>query len=159
MITKALILAMILMESGGNPIAQSHAGAEGLLQMTPIAVREVQTQHSMPNPVNLFNPEENITYGILLLEHYIEQCGSVKKALICYNGGYAALLRFRAGGIDALPEETQAYVPRVLGLMRDLDPMFQRELPYDRDPSYIESAVNTVFDNLYGTSSLFGAVL
>lgn len=152
MISKSLILAMILMESGGNPIAQSHQKAEGLMQLTSIAVKEVQNQHSMPTPTNLFNPEENITYGILLLEHYIQQCGSVKKALICYNGGYAALLRYRAGGLDALPEETRNYVPRVLNLMRDLDPMFQRELPYDREPSYIESAVDNVFDTLYGGS-------
>lgn len=159
MISKALIMAMILTESGGNPIAQSSAGAEGLLQLTPIALEEVQSQHPMSAEVNIFSPQENITYGIRLLQFYIRSCGNLKNALICYNGGYSALIRYRAGGFHALPQETQAYVPKVLNTMRSLDPMFQRILPERRERSYLESAIDDVFYDLYGATEEVEAVV
>lgn len=152
MISKALIMAIILAESGGNPIAQSPAKAEGLMQLTPIALEEVQSQHQMSAEVNIFNPQENITYGIRLLEFYIHSCGSVKKALICYNGGYAALARYRQGGFDALPSETRSYVPKVLNTMHSLDPMFSRILPERRERGYLETAIDDVFYDLYGAT-------
>lgn len=120
------------------------------MQMTEIAIREVQSQHLMPSDINLFNPQENITYGVLLFEYYLKSCGSVKKALICYNGGYMALLRYKAGGMEALPEETRFYVPKVLNTMRNLDPMFSRILPERRERDYLETAIDAVFYDLYG---------
>jgi soluble lytic murein transglycosylase-like protein len=100
--------------------------------------------------INIFNPQENITYGVLLLEFYLKSCGSLRNALICYNGGYAALIRYREGGFDALPEETREYVPKVLATMRSLDPMFSRILPDRQERSYLEAAIDDVFFDLYG---------
>ena len=105
----------------------------------------------MSAEVNIFNPQENIKYGLLLLELYIRSCGGVTCGLITYNAGYAGLIRYRKGGFAALPAETRAYVPRVLGTMRTLDPMFQRILPERREPGYLETAINDVFYDLYGT--------
>lgn len=152
-------MAIILAESGGNPIAQSPAKAEGLMQLTAIAIEEVRDQHGVIQELNIFNPQENIKYGVLLLEHYLETCGSVKSALICYNGGYMALLRYRRGGFAALPEETQGYVPRVLNTMRSLDPMFSRILPERRERSYLETAIDDVFYDLYGVGEESNAVV
>lgn len=150
MISKALIMALILTESGGNPIAQSPAGAQGLTQMTEIAIREVQSQHQVSAEVNIFNPQENITYGVLLLEYYYLQTGSIVKALVAYNSGYAGLIRYREGGFNALPAETRAYVPKVLATMRSLDPMFSRILPERRARNYLETAIDDVFYDVYG---------
>jgi soluble lytic murein transglycosylase-like protein len=150
MLSKALIMALVLVESGGNPIAQSGSGAEGLCQMTPIGIEEVHRQYGRTEEVNIFNPKTNITYGVLLLEHYYEQTGSIKSALILFNSGYMGLLRYRQGGINALPEETKAYVPKVLATMRSLDPMFSRILPERRERSYLETAIDDVFYDLYG---------
>jgi soluble lytic murein transglycosylase-like protein len=150
MITKSLIMAIILIESGGNPIAQSPMGALGLTQMTPIAIQEVQNQYDISGDLNIFNSEENIRYGVLLFEHYLRQCRTIRGALICYNGGYAAYRSYLAHGLGAAPEETQAYVGKVLALARSLDPMFSRELPErDRD-TYLRTAIDNVFDELYG---------
>lgn len=159
MISKALVLALILTESGGNPIAQSPAGAQGLTQMTEIAIREVQSQHQMSAEVNIFSPQENITYGIRLLEFYMRSCGGIKCGLILYNSGYAGLIRYRQGGFHALPAETRAYVPKVINTMRSLDPMFQRILPERRERSYLESAIDDVFYDLYGAAEEVNAVV
>lgn len=145
-------MALILTESGGNPIAQSPAKAEGLMQLTPIGYKEVQQQYDMAEEINFFNPQENITYGVLLLQFYYQQTGSIKKALVVYNGGYAALARYRQGGMDALPAETRAYVPKVLNTMHNLDPMFSRILPERRERSYLETAIDDVFYDLYGAT-------
>lgn len=118
--------------------------------MTSIAIEEVQYQHQVNAEVNIFNPQENITYGVLLLEYYIKSCGSLRNALICYNGGYSALIRYREGGFSALPQETQAYVPKVLATMRSLDPMFSRILPERRERNYLETAIDDVFYDVYG---------
>lgn len=120
--------------------------------MTEIGIREVQSQHQMSAEVNIFNPQENITYGVRLLEFYMRSCGGLKKALICYNSGYLGLARYREGGFDALPAETRTYVPKVLNTMRSLDPMFQRILPERRERSYLETAIDDVFYDLYGAS-------
>lgn len=105
----------------------------------------------MSAEVNIFNPQENITYGLLLLEYYIHSCGGIKCGLILYNSGYAGLIRYRQGGFDALPAETRAYVPKVLATMRSLDPMFQRILPERKEPGYLEIAIDDVFYDVYGT--------
>lgn len=150
MISKSLILAIILTESGGNPIAQSPANAHGLMQLTAIGIEEVHDQYGGRADVNIFNPQENITYGTLLFQFYYNQTGSVVKALVAYNGGYAALARYRQGGLGALPAETRAYVPRVISRMLSLDPMFARILPDRRERSYIETAIDDVFYDVYG---------
>jgi soluble lytic murein transglycosylase-like protein len=153
MLSKSLIMALVLTESGGNPIAQSPMGALGLTQMTSIAIQEVQNQHNISGPVNIFNPQENITYGTLLLEYYMRSCGGLKCGLILYNSGYAGLIRYREGGFDALPAETRAYVPKVLSTMLSLDPMFARILPDKRERSYLEAAIDDVFYDVYGVRS------
>ena len=143
-------MAVLMAESGGNPTAQSPAKAEGLMQLTKIAVEEVQQQYDITGDVNIFNPEENIRYGVLLLEFYYRQAGSIKATLVLYNSGYAGLNRYRQGGLSATPAETQAYVTKIMGSYRSYTPMFSRELPErDRD-SYLRNAIDNVFDQLYG---------
>lgn len=165
MLSKAFILAVILCESGGNPIARSPSDAYGLMQLTEIGFKEVQQQYGITEEINIFNPQENIKYGTLLLEFYYHQSGgSLARTLVLYNSGYAGLLRYRTGGPGALPEQTRLYVPKVLALMRNLDPMFQRQLPERRERGYLETAIDDVFYDLYGLGEsgeqvLFGSGL
>lgn len=120
------------------------------MQLTPIAIEEVQQQYGITGDVMIFNPEENIRYGVLLLEFYYRQAGSIKATLVLYNAGYAGLARYRQGGLSATPAETQAYVTKIMGSYRNYTAMFSRELPErDRD-SYLRSAIDNVFDQLYG---------
>lgn len=145
MITKALVMAMVLVESGGNPGAVSPAGAIGLLQITSIAVKEVNQQYGITTQPDLKDPYENLCYGILLLDYYFTTTGSVKGAIITFNGGYLQLARWRNG--VPLTEETANYLPRVLANRARLNRMFDREL---QPSTGLQALVDDVFDDLYG---------
>lgn len=127
MISTPLILAMILAESGGNPLAVSLAGAKGLLQLTDIGIKEVAAQYECDPSINPYDPTVNLIYGVRLLTFYYEQAGTIKGALILYNSGYRGYYAWRSG--EPWPEETVNYVRRVMALRWELDPSFQRILP------------------------------
>jgi soluble lytic murein transglycosylase-like protein len=146
MITKALILAIIVVESGGNPDAVSPTGAQGLMQMTEIAVKEVNSQYGITTQPDLGDPYVNVCYGILLLDFYYSTSGSIKGAVITYNGGYAQLARWR-NGVPLTPE-TAEYLPKVLHNRARLNRMFDAELS---PSSGIGAIVDDVWDDLYGT--------
>jgi len=139
-------MAMVLVESGGNPSALSSSNAQGLMQLTPIGVLEVNQQYGITTQPNLKDPYENLCYGILLLDYYFQRTGSIKGALIMYNGGYAQLARWR--NKIPLTQETAEYLPKVLRNRDRLSRMFDRQL----SPSGgIQAIVDDVFDDLYGT--------
>ena len=138
-------MAMVLVESGGNPSALSSSNALGLMQLTPIGVLEVNQQYGITTQPNLKDPYENLCYGILLLDYYYHRTGSIKGALIAYNGGYTQLARWRNG--LPLTQETAEYLPKVLRNRARLSRMFDRQL----SPSGgLQALVDDVFDDLYG---------
>ena len=81
-----LIAAQIYKESHFNPAAESHAGAHGLMQLTPATARSLGV-------TNILNPEENIHAGVQhlrnLYDHYPEARGIDRLfiALAAYNVG------------------------------------------------------------------------
>jgi len=145
MISKALILAIIIVESGGNPDAVSPTGAQGLMQMTEIAVKEVNTQYGITSQPDLGDPYENVCYGILLLDFYISKTRTLSEAIIMYNSGYAGVARWR--NRLPLPQETAKYLPNVLRNRARLNRMFDAELS---PSSGIGAVVDDVWDDLYG---------
>jgi soluble lytic murein transglycosylase-like protein len=80
-----LLLAIVETESGFNAAARSRYGARGLMQVVPrfhpAVVAEVGGLH------RLDEPEANIEAGAKILASYVEQSGSVDKALLRYSGG------------------------------------------------------------------------
>lgn len=102
-----LIRAIIEVESGGNPLAVSSAGAAGLMQLMPITAKELGV-------TDRFDPEQNIDSGTRYLRRLIDRFGSAELALWAYNAGPTAVESGR------MPEETQEYVPRVLLLKNSL---------------------------------------
>ena len=96
-----LIKAIIEVESGGNPLAVSSAGAAGLMQLMPITAKELGV-------TDRFDPEQNIDSGTRYLRRLIDRFGSAELALWAYNAGPTAV---ESGH---MPLETQEYVPRVL---------------------------------------------
>lgn len=102
----SLIRAVIQVESGGNPLAVSKAGARGLMQLMPGTAAELGVS-------NAFDPAENINAGTRYLRMLLDRYrGDVKLALVAYNWGMGNLEK-RPG---AMPQETKNYIARVENL-------------------------------------------
>jgi soluble lytic murein transglycosylase-like protein len=88
-----LVLAVMSVESSFNPRAQSHAGAQGLMQV----LTRVHTEKFMPfgGLAAAFDPVANIRVGSAILKEYLTREGSVEGALKSYVG--AALLEHDGG--------------------------------------------------------------
>lgn len=102
---ESLVKAVIQAESGGNPRAESHCGARGLMQLMPATAAEMGIY-------NLFDPDENIAGGTQYLSQMIKMFnGNTELALAAYNAGPGAVKKYR--GVPPY-DETKTYVKRVL---------------------------------------------
>lgn len=83
-----LILAVMAVESGFNPFAQSPVGAQGLMQvMTGV---HSDKYASFGGKLAAFDPVTNLKVGVKVLQECIQRAGSVQNGLKFYVG--AALL-------------------------------------------------------------------
>lgn len=100
-----LVKSVIKQESGFNPKAKSHAGAQGLMQLMP------QTAKGL-GVFNSNNPYQNVRGGITYLAQQLKRFdGNVQKALAAYNAGPNAVEKYQ--GIPPYPE-TQNYVENIM---------------------------------------------
>lgn len=82
-----LILAVMAIESGLNPFAESPVGAQGLMQvMSKIHHEKFQ---DMGGTQAALNPVANIRVGSLILKEYVKRGGSVEAGLKTYVGAAA----------------------------------------------------------------------
>ena len=79
-----LIIAVIAIESRFNPIAESNAGAKGLMQIIPKYHEDKLGEFGGEHAV--FDPETNIEVGSLILREYIRRTGNLSIALQMYAG-------------------------------------------------------------------------
>jgi soluble lytic murein transglycosylase-like protein len=110
-VPRALVVAVISVESDFRPRAVSRAGAKGIMQLMPYTARRLGIAER-----DLFDPSKNVLGGVrllaVLLRHYD---GDVVSTLVAYNARPRRLFA-------PLPRngETPAYVFRVLARMRSL---------------------------------------
>ena len=91
-----LILAIMAVESSFNPFAQSHVGAQGLMQvMTRVHTDKYE---SAGGTLAAFDPVTNMRVGVKVLQECISRAGSLEGGLRYYvgaanmesDGGYAS---------------------------------------------------------------------
>lgn len=100
----ALVEAVVRAESGFDPLAVSHRGAQGLMQLMPETARAVGVENS-------FSVTENLRGGVTYLRQMLDLFdGDTRLALAAYNAGPNTVLRYE----DVPPfKETRSYVKRV----------------------------------------------
>ncbi len=101
-IPTGLFDAMIIRESGYNPIATSTANAFGLAQLMPGTAAGLG--------VNRYDPLQNMRGGARYLRQQLDKFGQVQLALAAYNAGPG---RVRNGLVPRITE-TQAYVTNII---------------------------------------------
>ena len=91
-----LILAVIAIESRYNPYAESHVGAQGLMQVLTRVHTDKFTEFS-DGAIAALHPIANMRVGSRILRDCIDRRGSVERGLACYvgatgpsDGGYGA---------------------------------------------------------------------
>jgi len=100
----ALVRAVIETESNWNPMAKSHKGAMGLMQLIPSTATRFGVNDA-------FSPRQNVDAGVHYLKTLLERYGgNLDLALAAYNAGEGAV--DRAHGVPAY-RETRNYVQRV----------------------------------------------
>ncbi len=120
-----LLYAVIMVESAGNPAA-TNGPAKGLMQMTPIGVKEalIQCPELKEQAKSLLEGHSNISLGACLLGYYGREADrlgvdSLVGSLILFNGGYRALDRYKKG--KRLNNETANYVLKVMRILHEKD--------------------------------------
>lgn len=104
-VSPALVLAVIAVESGGAPKAQSHAGAVGLMQLMPGTASRFGVRDRT-------NPAQNIDGGVKYLSFLLDEFGGDPLlTLAAYNAGEGAVRK--NGGVPNYAE-TREYVPKVV---------------------------------------------
>ena len=134
----ALVAAVIYTES--HFIDQtSHAGARGLMQITPATARAIaqRTGGTAFTEADLATPQVNISYGTWYLRHLLDLYGGDEvAALAAYNAGIGNVNAWRAatGGhlqVDEIPfGETRAYVTKVMTVRNEYRHKYAHELGY-----------------------------
>jgi soluble lytic murein transglycosylase len=135
----SLLAAVIYAESRFRD-ATSHAGARGLMQITPATARYIAhlSGGTAFEQGDLATPQINISYGAFYLRYLLQRYGgNTVLALAAYNGGEGNVDRWiaqasmseRALGVEQIPfPETRAYVSRVLDARQSYRKKYGREL-------------------------------
>lgn len=110
-VSEDLLRGMIATESSFRPRAKSHAGAKGLMQITPITAKHL----GLPKDADLFDPETNIMAGAAYIAELLGRFGNEEDALRAYNAGPTRIRRWlnKGGDPKKLPSETAAYPTKV----------------------------------------------
>jgi len=121
----ALVAGVIYAESHFRDGQRSHAGAVGLMQITPATAHDIARRSGATSfsVADLDTAQVNISYGAFYLRYLLDRyAGNEPFALAAYNGGEGnvdrwiaqARARDEALTVDAIPfAETRAYVRRV----------------------------------------------
>jgi soluble lytic murein transglycosylase len=102
-----LVLAIIAVESKGDPRARSPKGARGLMQLMPATAREQAARLGLTgySEESLFDPQTNVLLGTAYFRRQLRSFdGDERLALAAYNAGPGNVRRWmREAAADAPP--------------------------------------------------------
>jgi len=131
----ALIAAVIYAESRFKD-QTSHAGARGLMQITPQTAREIEklSGGTTFELKDLSDPDLNIRYGTFYMRELLDRYGGNETAaLAAYNAGPSNAEEWGGEALtvgDIQLQETRAYVVEVLDKREEYRREYGRELGY-----------------------------
>jgi len=124
-IPPSFILAVIMAESSFDQYAQSHAGAQGLMQLMPPTAADMAARMGLADfePEHVWQPEVNIAMGVFYLNLLKTRYdGNLDLVLAAYNAGLGNVDRWLANPdfsrdgqtLDIIPfPETENYLRRI----------------------------------------------
>ena len=122
-----LVRAVVLAESGGYAAAESPKGAVGLMQITPITLKEVRRHDPDLPRGDLTDPAFNLRVGTAYLAYLLDRFDQDRTlALAAYHMGPTAVRRLQRAHPQLTPEQlvarhagpqTRAYVAKVTRLV------------------------------------------
>ena len=108
-VSQSLALSVAYHESGFQQRVVSGVNAIGVMQVLPSTGRVLARQHG--RRLNLFNAQDNITAGVLLLRQLLRSTGSERATLAGYYQGLGSIAR------KGLLPQTHSYI-RSIGYLR-----------------------------------------
>ncbi|MGN2779275.1 transglycosylase SLT domain-containing protein [Klebsiella pneumoniae] len=106
-----LLSSVAATESGGDPFAESKAGAKGLFQFMPGTAKDMGLKGR-----DVYDPHKSAEAAAKYLRWLMDATGGdLEKTLASYNWG---LGNVQKKGMDNMPAETRNYVPKVMAGMR-----------------------------------------
>jgi soluble lytic murein transglycosylase len=129
----ALILGLTRQESEFNPVAGSHAGARGLMQIMPATGRMIARQHKVAYDVGRLTSDP--AYNVMLGAAHL---GDLTQA---YRGSYIlALVAYNAG-----PGRVRQWIERYGDPRADVDPIdWIESVPFTETRRYIQKVLENV---------------
>lgn len=137
-----LILAVMAVESGFNPFAQSSVGAQGLMQV----LTRVHTEKydDFGGKFAAFDPLSNLKVGVRVLQECIAKAGSIEGGLKYYVG--AANLQDDGGYAEKVLTEHARL--KLVAAGNRVDPLMAIQLPTDLANASSGPVVLPVVENL-----------
>jgi soluble lytic murein transglycosylase-like protein len=122
-IPEALVWAVMHTESNFDPMAVSHMGASGLMQLMPATAEEMYVK-------DIFDVRDNIEGGTRYLRVLANMFdGDMVKMVAAYNAGPDAVKKYR-GNVPPYAE-TQAYVRKVIQLYFEYKKLHPKSVEVD----------------------------
>jgi soluble lytic murein transglycosylase-like protein len=115
-----LIIAVMAVESRFNPIAESVAGAKGLMQIIP-KYHTDKFREFGGEQYAVFDPETNILVGAQILKEYMSRTGHIDSALQMYNGALSDLEDTYTGKVMTEKQRLQQVLRKSTSPRRDIE--------------------------------------
>lgn len=120
-VPEEIIYAVIRTESGFDPWAESHAGAIGLMQITPDTYDWLLFKRGEEKVSELTDPYTSIEFGTYFLSYLYNKFGAWDTAFAAYNAGMNRVSEWlcdarysKDGKLTNIPyPETESYVKKV----------------------------------------------